>query len=113
MNIRLQPGQRARLVEIAAHRGVTTEKLVREIVCRYFEEDKATVKLESGQNHHGGLGTEIAALFPKHGPDFVIESPFEPSSKAAGLHPADSRGRLSPHKPSPRKYSRSRRKKRA
>jgi hypothetical protein len=109
VNIRLQPGQRARLVEIAAHRGVTTEKLVREIVCRYFEEDKATVKLESGQNHRGGLGTEIAALFPKHGPDFVIESPL----KAAGLRPADSRGRLSPHKPSPRKYSRSRRKKRA
>jgi hypothetical protein len=60
----------------------------------------------------GGLGTELSALFPKHGPDFVLESPFDLPAKAAGLRPADSRGRLSPHE-SPRRPSRSRRKKRA
>jgi hypothetical protein len=62
----------------------------------------------------GGLGTEISKLFSKHGLDvpipelrgFTIQNPFESSPpKAAGLRPADSRGRLSPHKPSrkPRK----------
>jgi hypothetical protein len=51
----------------------------------------------------GGLGTDIAALFPKHGPGLVLESPFDPPCKAAGLRPADSRGRLSPHKPSSRR----------
>jgi hypothetical protein len=70
MNIRLQPGQTSRLVEIAAHRGVTAEKLVREIILRYFEEDEGPDKIESSPNHRGGLGTEIAALFPKHGPRF-------------------------------------------
>lgn len=56
----------------------------------------------------GGLGTEIAALFPKNGPDFVapelrftMQNPFEPLPKRA-------RGRPPQHKP-----SRSRRKKRA
>jgi hypothetical protein len=65
-----------------------------------------------------GLGTEISAIFSKHGLDapipelrgFTIQNPFEssPPKKAAGLRLPDSRGRLSPHKP-----SRIRRKKRA
>ena len=66
--------------------------------------------VDPAADRRGGLGTEIAALFSKHGlkrGNFALESRSDPP-KAAGLRPADSRGRLSPHKP-----SRNRRKKRA
>jgi len=79
---------------------------VRQILGCYPEENKAPL-VQSAADDRGGLGTELSALFPKGGPDFVIESPFDLPQKAAGLRPADSRGRLSPHK-----SSRSRRKKR-
>jgi len=105
MNIRLQPRHETRLAGIADH-GMTKGELARQIICRYLDEDKASV--ETAVDDRSGLGTELTALFPKHGLDFAIESPFERPAKAAGLRPADSRGRLSPQKP-----SRSRRKKRA
>ena len=108
MDVRLNPAKEARLTKIAAQRGLTGEELARQIISRYLEEDKTFIDVEPAANERGGLGTEIAALFSKHGLDFVLESPFDPSPKTAGLRPADSRGRQSP-----RKSSRSRRKKRA
>jgi hypothetical protein len=113
MEVRLQPEKEAQLTRIAAQRGVTTEELAREIICRYLGEDKSSAPAPVAR---GGLGTEIAALFRGHGLEhpipqlkITIESPFAPSpKKSSGLRPADSRGRLSPHKP-----SRGRRKKRA
>jgi hypothetical protein len=116
MEVHLQRKEKERLARIAARRGMRGQELASQIICRYLQEDKASVNVEPAADDRGRLGTELAALFPKHGPDFVIpelrgytiESPFEPSPKAAGLRPADSRGRLSPHK-----SSRGRRKKRA
>ena len=122
MRVLLQAKQHARLAEIAAQRGITTHKLVQQIVSGYLEDNKRFVE---GANEvgalpkvhlEGGLGTELSALFRKCWLDapiselrgFTLESPFESPKKAAGLRPADSRGRISPHKP-----SRSRRKKRA
>jgi hypothetical protein len=117
MDVRLQPEKEARLAQIAAQRELTTEELARDIICRYLEEAKSSAEPTPGAR--GGLGTEIAALFRGHGLEhpipqlkITIESPFDPPKKTAGLRPADSRGRLSPHKFS-RKPSRSRRKKRA
>jgi hypothetical protein len=106
MNIRLQPQQKTRLAEIADQRRMTKGELARQIISRYLDEHKASD--DPAVNDRGGLGTEIALLFSKHGLDVVLESPFDPPTKAAGLRPADSRGRLSSHTP-----SRSRGKKRA
>ena len=92
MNIHLQPQQEDRLAEAAGQRGTTKEELARQIICRYLEEDKASVDVEPAVDDRGGLGTELAALFPNHGLDFAIPelrftimNPFE-SSEAAGLH---------------------------
>ncbi len=98
MNIRLQPQQETLLVEIADRRGMTKEELAGQIIRRYLDEDK--VSLEPAVDDRGGLGTELAAVFPKHGRNFAIESAFESLPNAAGLRPADSRGRLSLHKSS-------------
>ncbi len=118
MRVVLQPKQRQHLTKIAAQRGMTTEELARQIICRYLEGDKASL-VKRAVPDRGGLGTEIASLFPKHGLDFsipelrfTIQNPFESPKRAAQLRAADGRGRLSPHKPSP-KSSSSRRKKRA
>jgi hypothetical protein len=106
MEVRLQPEKEAQLARIAAHRGATTEELALEIVCRYLEEDRASA--EPAPDMRRGLGTEISAIFSKHGLDVALESPFDLPQKTVGLRPASSRGQ-----PSPRKPSRSRRKKRA
>jgi hypothetical protein len=111
MEVCLQPEKEAQLAQIAAQRGVTTEELAREIVCGYLEGDKASAK--PARDMRRGLGTEISAIFSKHGLDVALESPFDPPKKAAGLRRVDSRGRLAPHKSPPHEPSRSRRKKRA
>jgi hypothetical protein len=116
MEVRLQPEKEAQLVRIADERGMTREELARQIIGRFLEENDISPSADP-VDHRGGLGTELSALFSKHGLDapipelrgFTIQNPFETSRKtAAGLRPADSRGRLSPRKP-----SRSRRSKRA
>ena len=109
MNIRLQPEEEAQLAKIAVQRGLTREELAEQIICHYLEEAKGSIA-DTKADDRGGLGTELAALFSKHGLDVALESPFDPQP-VAGLRPADSRGRL-PRKSS-RKTSRSRRKKRA
>ena len=106
MEVCLQPEKEAQLAQIAAQRGVTTEELAREIVCGYLEGDKASAK--PARDMRRGLGTEISAIFSKHGLDVALESPFDLPQKTVGLRPASSRGQTSPRKP-----SRSRRKKRA
>jgi hypothetical protein len=123
MRVVLLPQQRRRLTEIAAQRRMTREELASQIICAYLQEDKTSANVLPVEDKRGGLGTELAALFPKHGLDFTIpelrfamQDPFEKPKKAAGLRPADSRGRLSPHKhslPKSPKSSSSRRKKRA
>lgn len=109
LRVRLQPGREAQLAEIAAKRGVTKEELARDIICRYLEKDRLSA-VEPAKDHRGGFGSEIAALFSKHGLDspipelrgFTIQIPFESSpKKATKPRPADTRGRLSPPKPSP------------
>lgn len=105
MLVPLRPKQRERLTEIASQRGLTNKALVQQIISRYLEENKASFA-EPAADDRGGLGTEIAALFCKHGLDVALASPFDPPPKAARRRPADSRGQLSPHEP-----SRSRRKK--
>ncbi len=40
MDIRLQPEQEAQLAEIAAQRGVNTDKLAIEVLTRYLEDDR-------------------------------------------------------------------------
>lgn len=40
MDIRLQPEQEAQLAEIAAQRGVNTDKLAAEVLTRYLEDDR-------------------------------------------------------------------------
>jgi hypothetical protein len=106
MLVSLRPKQRQRLAEIAAQRGLTNKALAQQIISRYLDENKASLA-EPAADDRAALGTEIAALFSKHGLDVVLASPFDPPPKAARRRPADSRGRPSPHKP-----SRSRRKKR-
>jgi hypothetical protein len=100
MRVTLRPKQHVRLSEMAGKRGMKREELARQVICRYLEENKATADDEVARDDRVGLGTELAALFPKHGPDFVLQSPFDLPAKAAELRPADSRGRLSPHKSS-------------
>jgi hypothetical protein len=121
MNIRLQPAERARLVELAARCGVSAEDLVREIIGRYLEEHPTSM-LEPPSGERGGLGTEIAAIFSKHGLDspipelrFAVQNPFEADDmeKSAGRRRTDSRGRLSPHESASPKVPRGRGKKRA
>jgi hypothetical protein len=108
MNIRLLPNQEARLIDIAAQRGMTEQMLVQQIIRSFLAEHPSPAK--SAADNRGGLGTELAALFAGHGLDAPLESPFDPPKKAAGLRPADSRGRLSPHKPSPKALSKARKK---
>jgi plasmid stability protein len=61
----IETGVKARLQRRARRNGRSMEEEVREIlrVAVHKEEHAPT----------GGLGTELAALFPKSGPDFTIE----------------------------------------
>jgi antitoxin FitA len=61
----IENGVKARLQRRARRNGRSMEEEVREIL-------RAAVHKEES-NPAGGLGTELAALFPKSGPDFVIE----------------------------------------
>jgi plasmid stability protein len=56
---------KARLQRRARRNGRSMEEEVRDILRAAVLKEKDTPA--------GGLGTEIAALFPKSGPDFVIE----------------------------------------
>jgi hypothetical protein len=107
VEVHLQRRKKEQLATLAVQFGVTREELAKQPIRRYLDNRKVVVT-ESASDDRGGLGTELAALFSGHGLDAPLESPFGPPKKAAGLRSADSRGRLSPHKP-----SRSRRKKRA
>jgi antitoxin FitA len=60
----LENSFKARLQRRAKHHGRSMEEEVRDIL-------RAAVKAE--KKKAGGLGTELAALFPKSGPDFQIE----------------------------------------
>jgi antitoxin FitA len=61
----LENGVKARLQRRARRNGRSMEEEVRDILrAAVHKEESAPV---------GGLGTELAALFPKSGPDFVIE----------------------------------------
>ena len=61
----LEDDVKARLKRRAAHHGRSMEEEVRDILrSAVHKDDSAPV---------GGLGTKLAALFPKDGPDFVIE----------------------------------------
>jgi hypothetical protein len=108
MNIRLLPNQKARLVEIAAQRGMTEQMLVQQIIRSFLADNPSPAKIAA--ENRGGLGTELAALFAGHGLDAPLESPFDPPKKATGLRPADSRGRLSPNKPARKPPSKPRKK---
>lgn len=116
MLVPLRPKQREHLTEIAAQRGMTNEALVQQIISRYLEENKTSLS-EPAADDCGGLGTEISALFSKHGLDapipelrgFTIQNPFESApKKAARVRPAGSQRRGSSGK-----ASRIRRKKRS
>jgi len=61
----LENSVKARLQRRAKRNGRSMEEEVRDIL-------RAAVK-EEKKSPAGGLGTEIAALFPKDGPDFQIE----------------------------------------
>jgi plasmid stability protein len=56
---------KARLQHLAKRHGHSVEEEVRDILRNAVKEEKKTPV--------GGLGTELAALFPKSGPDFQIE----------------------------------------
>jgi plasmid stability protein len=61
----IENGVKARLQRRARRNGRSMEEEVRDILrSAVNKEDSSPV---------GGLGTELAALFPKDGPDFVIE----------------------------------------
>lgn len=61
----IENGVKARLQRRAKRNGRSMEEEVRDILrAAVHKEDSAPA---------GGLGTEIAALFPKDGPDLVIE----------------------------------------
>ena len=71
---------------------------MREIIGRYLEEHPSSM-LEPRSGERGGLGTEIAAIFSKHGLDspipelrFTVQNPFEAEVEESGRHRADSRG---------------------
>jgi plasmid stability protein len=60
----IENGVKARLQRLARRNGRSMEEEVRDILrAAVHKEESAT----------GGLGTELAALFPKSGRDFVIE----------------------------------------
>jgi plasmid stability protein len=61
----IENGVKARLKRRARRNGRSMEEEVRDIL-------RAAVQKEE-TNPAGGLGTELAALFPKSGPDFMIE----------------------------------------
>jgi plasmid stability protein len=61
----IENGVKARLQRRARRNGRSMEEEVRDIL-------RAAVNREDGAPS-GGLGTRIAALFPKTGPDFKIE----------------------------------------
>jgi plasmid stability protein len=62
----IENGVKARLQRRARRNGRSMEEEVRDILrAAVHKEDNAP---------SGGLGTEIAALFPKTGPDFKIEN---------------------------------------
>jgi antitoxin FitA len=56
---------KARLQRRARRNGRSMEEEVRDILRAAVHKEKSTPE--------GGLGTELAALFPKSGPDFKIE----------------------------------------
>lgn len=56
---------KARLQRRARRNGRSMEEEVRDILRAAVKQEKKTPS--------GGLGTELAALFPKSGPDFQIE----------------------------------------
>lgn len=62
----LENSVKARLQRRAKRNGRSMEAEVRDILRVAANEEKATPK--------GSLGTELAALFPKTGPDFQIEN---------------------------------------
>ncbi len=61
----IESGVKARLQRRARRNGRSMEEEVRDILRAAVHKDDAAPA--------GGLGTELAALFPKSGPDFVIE----------------------------------------
>ncbi len=61
----IENGVKARLQRRARRNGRSMEEEVRDIL-------RAAVHKENKKSA-GGLGTEISKLFPKSGPDFVIE----------------------------------------
>jgi plasmid stability protein len=61
----LENGVKARLQSRARRNGRSVEEEVRDILRAAVHKEESTPS--------GGLGTELAALFPKTGPDFVIE----------------------------------------
>ncbi len=61
----IENGVKARLQSRARRNGRSMEEEVRDIL-------RAAVHKEDNKSV-GGLGTEISKLFPKSGPDFVIE----------------------------------------
>ncbi|HZW94938.1 MAG TPA: hypothetical protein VFF64_18465 [Candidatus Eremiobacteraceae bacterium] len=61
----IENGVKARLQRRARRNGRSMEEEVRDILRAAVSAEKSTPA--------GGLGTELAALFPKSGPDFQIE----------------------------------------
>ena len=61
----IEDGVKSRLQRRAKRNGRSMEEEVRDIL-------RAAVNVETSEPT-GGLGTELAALFPKSGPDFKIE----------------------------------------
>jgi antitoxin FitA len=61
----IENGVKARLQRRARRNGHSMEEEVRNILRAAVHKEESTPS--------GGLGTQIAALFPKSGPDFVIE----------------------------------------
>ena len=62
---RIENSVKMRLKRRARRNGRSMEEEVRDIL-------RAAV-IKDEKNSEGGLGTELAALFPKSGPDFKIE----------------------------------------
>jgi len=61
----IENGVKARLQRRARRNGRSMEEEVRDILRAAAHKEESTAVM--------GLGTKIAALFPKTGPDFVIE----------------------------------------
>jgi len=61
----LENGVKARLQRRARRNGRSMEEEVRDILRAAVQKEESTPR--------GGLGTELSKLFPKSGPDFVIE----------------------------------------